>query len=190
MDFLGLNYYSRVLVRPYTSGETAFVVNNQGKNFQGESKIVIKGWFEQIMKNPDAIYTEWDTEIYPQGLEKGLIDVYNRYHLPIFITENGVGVREDVKVDQVQDDYRISFMNDHINSMMNAADKGVDIRGYYAWSTFDLYSWKNGVEKRYGLVAIDFDDENLTRKPKKSYYWFKEIIESNGEKIKRKEWNL
>ena len=74
--------------------------------------------------------------------------------------------------------------------MMNAADKGVDIRGYYAWSTFDLYSWKNGVEKRYGLVAIDFDDENLTRKPKKSYYWFKEIIESNGEKIKRKEWNL
>ena len=59
------------------------------------------------MKNPDAIYTEWDTEIYPQGLEKGLIDVYNRYHLPIFITENGVGVREDVKVDQVQDDYRI-----------------------------------------------------------------------------------
>ena len=129
-------------------------------------------------------------EIYPQGLEKGLIDVYNRYHLPIFITENGVGVREDVKVDQVQDDYRISFMNDHINSMMNAADKGVDIRGYYAWSTFDLYSWKNGVEKRYGLVAIDFDDENLTRKPKKSYYWFKEIIESNGEKIKRKEWNL
>lgn len=190
VDFLGLNYYSRVLVRPYTSGETAFVVNNQGKNFQGESKIVIKGWFEQIMKNPDAIYTEWDTEIYPQGLEKGLIDVYNRYHLPIFITENGVGVREDVKVDQVQDDYRISFMNDHINSMMNAADKGVDIRGYYAWSTFDLYSWKNGVEKRYGLVAIDFDDENLTRKPKKSYYWFKEIIESNGEKIKRKEWNL
>ena len=86
VDFLGLNYYSRILVRPYKSGETTFVVNNQGKNFKGESKIVIKGWFEQIMKNPDAIYTEWDTEIYPPGLEKGLIDVYavSYTHLDVY----------------------------------------------------------------------------------------------------------
>ena len=139
------------------------------------------------MDNPNAIYTEWDTEIYPQGLEKGLIEVYEKYHLPIYITENGVGVREDVSVDMVNDDYRISFMNDHINSIMNAVDKGVDVRGYYAWSSFDLYSWKNGVEKRYGLVAVDFDNK-LIRKPKKSYYWYKGIIESNGEKIERKEW--
>ena len=78
-------------------------------------------------------------------------------------------------------------MNDHINAIMNAADKGVDIRGYYAWSSFDLYSWKNGCEKRYGLVAIDFEHD-LVRKPKDSYYWYKEIIESNGEKIKRQQW--
>ena len=162
-------------------------MNNKGKTNKGKSKVIIKGWFEQVMDNPNAIYTEWDTEIYPQGLEKGLIEAYNKYNLPIFITENGVGVREDVTVDRVHDDYRISFMNDHINSIMNAVDKGVDVRGYYAWSPFDLYSWKNGVEKRYGLVAIDFEN-NLVRKPKDSYYWYKEIIQSNGEKIIRKQW--
>lgn len=84
------------------------------------------------------------TEIYPKGLQEGLIEVYQRYHLPIYITENGVGVQEDVSVDQVQDDYRIAFMNDHINAIMNAMDEGVDVKGYYAWSSFDLYSWKNG----------------------------------------------
>lgn len=188
VDFLGLNYYSRVYVKPYTSGETKLVVNNTGRKNKEKSTVIIKGWFEQIMDNPDAIYTEWDTEIYPQGLEKGLLAVWNKYHLPIYITENGVGVREDVSVDMVNDDYRISFMNDHINSIMNACDKGVDVRGYYAWSTFDLYSWKNGVEKRYGLVAIDFDD-NLKRKPKASYYWYKDVIQSNGNTIKRKEWD-
>ncbi len=108
--------------KPYSGGETQLVVNNSGKDFKGESKIVIKGWFEQIMNNPDAIYTEWDVEIYPQGLQKGLKQVWEKYHLPIFITENGVGVREDITVNQVEDDYRISFMNDHISAIMNAVD--------------------------------------------------------------------
>lgn len=185
VQFLGLNYYARVYVKPYTEGETCFVVNNNG--MAGSSKIVVKGWFEQIMDNPDAIYTEWDTEIYPQGLQKGLVQVYEKYHLPIFITENGVGVREDVSVAMVEDDYRISFMNDHLNAILNAKDLGVDVRGYFAWSTFDLYSWKNGTEKRYGLVAIDYENE-LKRKPKKSYFWYKKVIESAGKAIQRKIW--
>ncbi len=95
------------------------------------------------------------------------------------------GVREDVTVAQVNDDYRISFMNDHINAIMNAMDYGVDVRGYYAQASFDLYSWKNGVEKRYGLVAIDFEKDQI-RKPKASYHWYKEIIESQGKKIQRR----
>ena len=188
VDFLGLNYYSHKLVKPYTKGETSFVVNNTGKG--GSNSVIIKGWFEQIFDNPDAIYTEWGTQIYPQGLEKGLKEVYGKYHLPIYITENGIGVREDVSVDQVKDDYRISFMNDHINAIMNAMDEGVDVRGYFAWSSFDLYSWKNGVEKRYGLVAVDFEDRKLKRKKKKSYDWYKEVIDSKGEKIIRKKWRV
>ncbi len=184
VDFLGLNYYSRALVKPYSSGETTLVVNNSGKKGKGTSKVIIKDWFEQVY-DPNSTYTEWDTEIYPKGLQEGLKEVWEKYHLPIYITENGVGMYEDVTVDQVQDDYRIEFMNDHINAMLNAKDDGVDIRGYFAWSPFDLYSWKNGCEKRYGLVAIDFD-HGLVRKPKKSYFWYKEMIESNAETIKRK----
>ncbi|MBQ1347611.1 MAG: glycoside hydrolase family 1 protein, partial [Erysipelotrichaceae bacterium] len=183
VDFLGLNYYSHILVKPYTEGETSLVVNNSGKG--GKNTVVIKGWFEQIFDMPGAVYNEWGTQIYPQGLQKGLKEVYERYHLPIYITENGIGVREDVSVSRVEDDYRISFMNDHIAAMMNAMDEGVDVRGYFAWSTFDLYSWKNGMTKRYGLVAVD---EDLSRKPKKSYDWYKQIIESNGAKIIRKKW--
>lgn len=185
VDFLGLNYYSRVLVKPYTEGETTLVVNNSGKKGKGTSKVIIKDWFEQVY-DPNSTFTEWDTEIYPKGLQEGLIEVWNKYHLPIYITENGVGMYEDVTVDQVNDDYRISFMNDHINAILNAKDKGVDVRGYFAWSSFDLYSWKNGCDKRYGLVAIDFNN-GLVRKPKKSYYWFKDMIESDTETIERKE---
>lgn len=185
VDFLGLNYYSRTLVKPYTEGTTTFVVNNSGKQGKGSSKVIVENWFEQVMHDPNSTYTEWDTEIYPKGLQEGLKEVYQKYHLPIYITENGVGMYEDVSVDQVVDDYRISFMNDHINAMMNAMDEGVDVKGYFAWSSFDLYSWKNGCEKRYGLVAIDFDQE-LMRKPKKSYVWYRDMIQSNAEHIQRK----
>lgn len=184
VDFLGLNYYSRTLVKPYTEGETTFIVNNKGKAGKGSSKVIVKGWFEQV-QDPNSTFTEWDTEIYPRGLQEGLKEVWEKYHLPIYITENGIGFYEDVTVDEVADDYRISFMNDHINAIMNASDAGVDVRGYFAWSSFDLYSWKNGCEKRYGLVAIDFEN-GLVRKPKKSYHWFKKIAEGNGADIERK----
>lgn len=185
VDFLGLNYYARALVKPYSSGETTLTVNNSGSKGKGTTVTLIKNWFEQV-RDPESKYTEWDTEIYPQGLYSGLIRANERYHLPIFITENGIGMYEDVSNGEVNDQYRISFMNDHINAMMNASDEGVDVCGYFAWSSFDLYSWKNGCEKRYGLVGVDFKDPNLKRIPKKSFYWFKGIAESNGAKIERR----
>lgn len=183
VDFLGLNYYARTLVKPYTTGETKMVFNNSGK--KGSTQMRIKNWFEQVM-DPNSEYTEWDTEIYPKGLEDGLIRAYQKYHLPIYVTENGVGFHENINVSEVKDDYRISFMNDHINALMNAQDKGADVRGYFTWSPFDLYSWMNGVEKRYGLVAVDFS--TLKRKPKASYFWYKKIINSNGKLIARREY--
>ena len=63
VDFLGLNYYSRVLVKPYTDGETSLVVNNSGKAFKGSQRVVIKGWFEQVLDDPNMQTTEWGTEI-------------------------------------------------------------------------------------------------------------------------------
>ena len=122
VDFLGLNYYSHMLVRPYSEGETSLVVNNSGAG--GKNTVIIKGWFEQIFDLPDAQYNEWGTQIYPKGLQKGLKEAYERYHLPIYITENGIGIREDVSVEMVDDQERIDFMNDHISAMLNAMEEG------------------------------------------------------------------
>lgn len=186
VDFIGLNYYARALVKPYTEGETTLIVNNSGSSAKGTSKLIIKDWFEQVF-DPASKYTEWDTEVYPRGLYEGIMMVHNKYGLPIFVTENGVASYEDVSKDEpVNDDYRIEFLNDHIAAILNAKDEGADVRGYYIWSTMDLYSWKNGCKKRYGLVAVDWDN-GLVRKPKKSYYWFKEVCESNGEIIDRRD---
>lgn len=174
VDFLGLNYYARVMIAPYTTGETTLIVNNKGKQAKGTSQTIIKGWFEQV-RPESSQYTEWDTEIFPEGLCEGIRRVWNKYRLPVYITENGIGLYEDVTVDQVEDEQRVEFMDSHIRAVMQAKEEGCDVRGYYAWSPFDLYSWKNGTEKRYGLVAVDYED-GLKRKPKKSYYWYRDMI--------------
>lgn len=180
VDFLGLNYYSRTLVKPYTEGETCLVVNNAGASFMGKPRVVIKDWFEQVLDDPKMKLTEWGTEIYPDGLRRGLIQVAERYELPVYVTENGIGVAEDVAAGQeVQDDYRIDFMRQHIDAIGAARAAGADVRGYFVWSSFDLYSWKNGCRKRYGLVAVDFD-RGLERTPKKSYGWYRDFIAHQG----------
>lgn len=184
VDFLGLNYYARTLVKPYTGGETTLIVNNAGSKAKGSSKTILKGWFEAV-QDPNSQFTEWDTEIYPRGLYTGILSAYKKYRIPIYVTENGLGFYEDASVDEIQDDYRISYMHDHINALLNAKDEGADVVGYFAWSSFDLYSWKNGCEKRYGLVAIDFN-KDLVRKPKASYHWYSKMIAENCETIKRK----
>ena len=186
VDFLGLNYYARVVIKPYEAGETTLIVNNKGSREKGTSQTIIKGWFEQV-RPKESRYTEWDTEIFPQGLYEGIRRCWKKYHLPIYITENGIGLYEDESGEQIDDRERIEFMNLHINAVLNAKEEGCDVRGYYAWSPFDLYSWKNGTEKRYGLVAVDYKN-GLARKPKKSYEWYKEVIESEGNSISREEY--
>lgn len=183
VDFLGLNYYSRTLVKPYTRGETSIVVNNTGASFKEKPRVVLKDWFEQVLDDPGMEVTAWGTEIYPDGLRRGLLDVYNRYHLPIYVTENGIGVVEEINAEPIDDEYRISFMRSHIEAIKAAMHEGADVRGYFAWSSFDLYSWKNGCEKRYGLIGVDFD-RDLRRIPKKSFGWYRDFIarESTAEK--------
>ena len=113
--------------------------------------------------------------------------MWKKYHLPVYITENGIGLYEDAKAEEIDDKERIEFMDMHINAVLNAVDEGCDVRGYYAWSPFDLYSWKNGTEKRYGLVAVDYEG-GLERRPKKSYYWFRDVILSQGKTIHREKY--
>ncbi|MBS6642871.1 MAG: family 1 glycosylhydrolase [Clostridiaceae bacterium] len=180
VDFIGINYYSRALIKPYTTGETILKANNTGKKGEDSAELIIKGWFEQA-KDPDSEYTAWDCEIYPKGIYDELADIRRKYgDVPVYITENGVGMYEKPsKNGMVEDDGRIDFLSRHIEEMRRAIRDGLNLKGYYVWSTFDLYSWINGYEKRYGLVRVDFDD-NCRRTPKKSYYWYRDFIRNES----------
>ncbi|MBQ3384013.1 MAG: family 1 glycosylhydrolase [Erysipelotrichaceae bacterium] len=176
-DFLGLNVYNRMYLTDYSEGETEVFHNNRGAGSKKKEGIRIKNWFETTV-DPTTKRNLWGREIYPQCMYDALMEIKNKYgDIPIYITENGHGMYE--KADEngyVEDDERIEMMQGYIDKMLEAMDDGVDVRGYYAWSTMDLYSWINGFEKRYGFVRVDFDDDNK-RYPKKSYYWFKKLID-------------
>jgi beta-glucosidase/6-phospho-beta-glucosidase/beta-galactosidase len=181
VDFLGINYYCRSLVRPYVSGETMRFINNTGKNNASGTAdgfkrlMVIKGLFEQVMPLEGNI-TDWGFEVYSEGMYLALKDLQKKYgDVPIYITENGLGIREEVINGQLDDSKRITFLEEHIKEVLRARKDGVKVKGYYVWSSFDLYSWVNGYEKRYGLVYVDFD-KGLKRIPKKSYYWYRDFI--------------
>ena len=187
VDFLGLNYYSPQFVRPYTTGETDVKVNNQGKKYTGNMRTVVKGWFE--IANDDMIdlaRNDWGMIIYPQGIYDGLKRISAKFNGPIFITENGYGNYEDIKQGQIHDQYRIDYIREHVRWLLKAAAEGMDVRGYFVWSSFDLYSWKNGCEKRYGLVAVDFD-HGCERIPKDSYYWYRDEIMNDWNDVREGE---
>ena len=181
VDFLGQNIYSRLIVKPNESGITAFTVNNAGNN-DGTCKTAretraIAGWFESD-RDTDTRLNKWGREIYPKCAYNTLMLRKERYgNIPIYVTENGHGCY-DVPDENgyVEDDDRIAFLNDYIGWILKAKEDGVNVKGYYCWSTMDLYSWINGYKKRYGLVRVDYEDGLLRRIPKKSYYWYRDFI--------------
>ena len=104
-------------------------------------------------KNPYLKATEWNWQIDPVGLRYTLNHVYDRYGLPIMITENGMGARDTLQDGRVHDDYRIQYLREHIEQMRLAIDDGVELIGYTPWSAMDLVSVSTGeVEKRYGFI--------------------------------------
>ncbi len=183
VDFIGLNYYNRSYIRPYQSGPSMVAHNNAGirdaKKEDEEVKrvMVVKDLFEKI-EDPNGTFTEWDFEIYPQGIYQICMEVTRKYgNVPIYITENGIGLHETLDNGTVHDDARISFVEQHLHYLLQAKADGADIRGYYMWSTMDLYSWMNGNEKRYGLVYVDFKTQK--RYPKKSFAWYRDFIDAH-----------
>ena len=173
VDFLGLNYYSPEFVTPCEE-ETEIVINNAGKNFKRKSLYKVKGWFATV-RNPNLKYNAWDMGIYPQGLYDTLKTNYDLYHIPVYITENGYGNYDQMENGVINDDERIEYIDGHVKALLRAKADGVDVRGYFVWSAMDLYSWKNGCEKRYGLIYVDFEHD-CRRIPKKSYYWYRDAI--------------
>ncbi|GER67746.1 6-phospho-beta-glucosidase [Weizmannia acidilactici] len=140
------------------------------------------------IKNPFLKASEWGWEIDPIGLRVSLNQLYDRYQVPLFVVENGLGAYDKVEEDgSIQDDYRIDYLRSHIQEMGEAIEDGVELMGYTSWGCIDLVSASTGeMSKRYGYIYVDKHDDGsgtLERKKKKSFYWYKDVIATNGEKL-------
>ena len=152
-----------------------------------KSEDKVKGNFAAGAKNKYLKYSEWGWSMDPTGLQYYLEIMYDRYHLPLMIVENGLGAIDKVENGKIHDPYRINYLHNHIEAMKNAIADGVDVRAYTTWGCIDLISAGTGqMSKRYGFIYVDRDDEGhgtLKRIPKDSFYWYKKVIASNGEDL-------
>ncbi|WP_111978897.1 GH1 family beta-glucosidase [Algibacillus agarilyticus] len=147
LDFLGVNFYTRSVYRAVD------------KNEQSDYDFV-------DVDVPDVARTDIGWEIYPQAFTDLLVDLNTRYDLPpVYITENGAAFDDSIdKEDPTHDVARIEYYNSHLNAVHNAIEKGVDIKGYFAWSLMDNFEWAEGYLKRFGIVHVDYVSQKRTIK--------------------------
>lgn len=173
-DYIGFSYYMSNTVKSDVSREQADAMDGGG---------------EFSVKNPYLKASDWGWQIDPVGLRYTLASLYERYELPLFIVENGFGAVDTPDENgHCDDDYRIDYLRAHINEMKKAVTiDGVDLMGYTPWGCIDLVSFTTGeMKKRYGFIYVDKHDDGtgtLARSRKKSFYWYKTVIESNGETL-------
>lgn len=172
VDYIGFSYYmSRTEKKDKTEGDKV-----QGNILSG-------------VKNPFLEASDWGWEIDPVGLRISLNKMYERYRVPLFVVENGLGARDKVEEDgSIRDDYRIDYLRKHIIAMREAIrEDGVELMGYTSWGCIDLVSASTGeMSKRYGFIYVDKQDDGsgtMERLRKKSFYWYKDVIASNGENL-------
>ncbi|MEZ2392140.1 glycoside hydrolase family 1 protein [bacterium RCC_150] len=171
VDFVSFSYYMSIC-------QTA----DPAKDIKGPGN-VLGG-----VPNPYLQASEWGWQIDPQGLRVVLNDYWERWQKPLFIVENGIGaVDELVQVDgtkTVLDDYRISYLNDHLVQAREAVADGVQLLGYTTWGCIDLVSASTAqMSKRYGFIYVDRNDDGsgtLERYRKKSFDWYRQVIATNG----------
>lgn len=142
--------------------------------------------------NPYLRSSQWGWQIDPKGLRYLLNQFYDRYQKPLFIVENGLGARDElIEKDGVltaEDDYRIEYMREHLLQVEEAIEDGVEVLGYTSWGCIDLVSASTAqMSKRYGFIYVDRNDDgsgSMTRYRKKSFYWYRDVIASNGVSLK------
>jgi beta-glucosidase len=163
MDFLGINYYSRSVVR-----------GDPGAPPPGAVRVPQTG----------RAHTDMGWEIYPAGLTAILRWVHDRYGpVPMYVTENGAAFPEPASSDgtPLDDQARVAYLRSHIQAAHAAVVAGVDLRGYVAWSLLDNFEWNYGYAKRFGIVHVDRDTQRRT--PKTSAAFYREVIRSNGANV-------
>ena len=171
VDYIGFSYYMSRTEKKEKTNEESSAGN------------IIGG-----VKNPFLKASDWGWEIDPEGLRISLNKLYDRYQVPLFIVENGLGAKDTVEADgSINDDYRIDYLRDHIKAMGEAIEDGVNLIGYTPWGCIDLVSASTGeMSKRYGFIYVDRHDDGsgtLERSKKKSFYWYKDVIATNGEQL-------
>jgi len=175
VDFISFSYYMSVTE-----------ASNKADYVSGEGNIV--GGLE----NPYLEKSEWGWAIDPKGLRIALNEFYDRYQIPLFIVENGLGAKDELIQDDdgdytVEDDYRIDYLQKHLQQVKEAVKDGVDVIGYTSWGPIDLISASTAqMSKRYGFIYVDRNDDGsgtFNRYKKKSFDWYKKVIETNGENL-------
>ena len=172
VDFIGFSYYS------------SRCASTDPEILKGQTA----GNVFKTVRNPNLKVSEWGWQIDPLGLRITCNSLYDRYQKPLFIVENGLGANDVIEEDgSINDDYRIEYLREHIKAMKEAVIDGVDLIGYTPWGCIDIVSASTGeMKKRYGFIYVDKDNEGngtLERRKKKSFYWYKDVINSNGENL-------
>ncbi len=156
LDFMGQNIYNGYIVRAGADGEPEYVEREAG--------------YAKTAAN-------WP--VTPKCLYWGVRFLYERYQLPLYITENGMSCHDIVSADgQVHDPNRIEFLDQYLSALQRAADDGADVRGYFLWTFLDNFEWDKGYTERFGIVHVDFTTKK--RIAKDSAYWYQKVIETNG----------
>ena len=187
VDFMGVNYYQTTTVEfnDIDGVGTSHEMNTTGK--KGTAKVQGVPGLYKNPQNANLPTTDWDWTIDPMGIRMCCREITSRYDLPIVISENVLGAFDKLEDGEVHDPYRIAYLKAHIEELKKACDDGCRVLAYCTWSYTDLLSWLNGYQKRYGFVYVDREeDENsgtLNRYKKDSYYWYKKVIETNGEEL-------
>lgn len=175
VDFISFSYYVSVCA-------TA----DEEKNIRGEGNLL------GGVPNPTLKASEWGWQIDPKGLRYILNQFWDKYRKPLFIVENGLGAKDQLVDDgsggkTVIDDYRIKYMRDHLLEVAEAIEDGVEVMGYTSWGCIDLVSASTAeLKKRYGMIYVDRNDDGsgtLNRYKKKSFYWYRDVIASNGKSL-------
>lgn len=180
-DFIAFNYYSTLTASEYKDEPT-------DKNSSSDQQIAMSepGVYKGV-SNPYLEKTQFGWEVDPVGFRNTLREINERYSLPLLLTENGLGAYDKLEDKEVvNDDYRIDFLRKHIEQARLAITDGVKLIGYCPWSAIDLVSTHQGISKRYGFIYVnrdEFDLKDLRRIKKKSFYWYRDVIKSNGEKL-------
>ena len=177
VDFLSFSYYM-----------TKCVAKDESKYDQ------ISGNMSLGIPNPYLQASDWGWQIDPQGLRYMLNYFYDRYQIPLFIVENGLGAVDELVIGEdgqptVNDDYRINYLNDHLVEVAKAIEDGVELMGYTTWGCIDLVSASTAeLKKRYGFIYVDRQQDGsgtLNRYKKKSFNWYKEVIVTNGASLSK-----